>query len=441
MHGETLIECCPRPGPSTGVQEGHVFPAPTTFRKPFGEAEFIDAARRSNAVPIPHPLALEVCAPRGLRLIHGVPAAYSRAAGETTVERLLRQIERIAPLFDRDRDVVQLVLEHFSGLLDVDHVLQVVESLGRQFHFSPDPDREFRVAFGGAPPGAAEIRRFAEAGLNRASLSVTVPGRRSAALRSRSIEPVLQAVSACREAGLSSTALTLRFDYAAYDEQTAADAIATLVADRPERIALTGRSLAAVAAAGHRTLTDCGYRLIGPDEYALPDDALAIAAAAGTLGIGPSGYCAAGDCDVLGFGAGALSRIGDVWCRNLSDVGAWESAIDAERLPLCCGHALDADERLRADIVRDLLCRRRLDIRAIERRWQVDFAGYFADALAKLRQHEKLGRLAIGRDELRILSRDSDAIRIIALCFTPDYQNPGQDPRPAGRHPAPPGRH
>ena len=437
MHGETLVECCPRPGPSTGVQESHVLPAPTTFRKPFGEAEFVDAARRSNAVPIPHPLALEICAPRGLRLIHGVPAAYSRAAGEMYVERLLRQIERIAPLFDRDRDVVHLVLEHFSGLLDVDHVLQVVESLGRQFHFSPDPAREFRVAFGGAQPAAAEIRRFAAAGLNRASLSVTVPGRRSAALRQRSIEPVLQALSACREAGLRSTGLTLRFDYAAYDESVAADAIAALVADRAERITLTGRSLGGIAAAGHRTLTDCGYRLIGPDEYALPDDDLSIAAAAGTLGIGPSGYCAAGDCDVLGFGAGALSRIGDVWCRNLSEVGSWESAIDDERLPLCCGHALDPEERLRSDIVRDLLCRRRLDIRAIERRWQLDFAAHFAGALARLRRQEELGRLAIGRDELRILSQESRAIRIIALCFTPDHQDPGA----AGRPPAAPGRH
>jgi len=437
MHGATPVECCPRPGPSTGVQDRHVFPAPTMFRKPFGEAEFVDAARRSNAVPIPHPLALEVCAPRGLRLIHGVPAAYTRAAGEMYVERLLRQIERIAPLFDRDRDVVQLVLEHFSGLLDVAHVLRVVESLGRQFHFSPDPAREFRVAFGGAQPAAAEIRRFAEAGLNRASLSVTVPGRRSAALRQRSIEPVLQAISGCREAGLRSTALTLRFDYAAYDEQTATAAIAALVADRPERIALTGRSLGVVAAAGQRTLSDCGYRLIGPDEYALPDDDLAMAAAAGTLGIGPSGYCAAGDCDVLGFGAGALSRIGDVWCRNLPEVAAWESAIDAESLPLCCGHALDPDERLRADIVRDLLCRRRLDIRAIERRWQLDFAAHFAGTLARLRRHEELGRLTIGRDELRILSRDGDAVRIIALCFTPDHQDPGA----AGRQPAPSGRH
>jgi len=293
------------------------------------------------------------------------------------------------------------------------------------------------VAFGGAQPAAAEIRRFAEAGLNRASLSVTVPGRRSAALRQRSIEPVLQAISGCREAGLRSTALTLRFDYAAYDEQTATAAIAALVADRPERIALTGRSLGVVAAAGQRTLSDCGYRLIGPDEYALPDDDLAMAAAAGTLGIGPSGYCAAGDCDVLGFGAGALSRIGDVWCRNLPEVAAWESAIDAESLPLCCDHALDPDERLRADIVRDLLCRRRLDIRAIERRWQLDFAAHFAGTLARLRRHEELGRLTIGRDELRILSRDGDAVRIIALCFTPDHQDPGA----AGRQPAPSGRH
>ncbi len=437
MPGESRIDCCAVPAPTTGVQQSHVFPSTSTFRRPFGETAFVDAARRSNAVPIPHPLALEVCAPRGLRLIHGVPAAYSRAAGEMYVERLLRQIERIAPLFDRDRDVVQLVLEHFSGLLDIGQVLRIVDSLGRQFHFCADPAREFRVAFGGAPPGLAEIRRFAEAGLNRAALSVTVPGRRSAALRGRSIEPALEALSACRDAGLRSTALTLRFDYAAYEPQIAADTVAAPVAERPGRISLTGRALSQVAGTIHRALADQGYLMIGPDEYALPGDDIAIAAATGRLGIGPSGYCTAGDCDVLGFGAGALSRIGDVWCRNLAEVRAWESAIDAERLPLCCGHRLDAEERLRADIVRDLLCRRRIDIRAVERRWQVDFAGHFAAELARLRRHEELGRIAIAPDELRIVSQDGDAIRIIALCFTPDHPQPGA----AGPHPAPNGLH
>jgi oxygen-independent coproporphyrinogen-3 oxidase len=177
--------------------------------------------------------------------------------------------------------------------------------------------------------------------------------------------------------------------------------------------------------------------MIAPDEYALPGDDLTIAAEAGHLGIGPSGYYAAGDCDVLGFGAGALSRVGDAWCRNLSDVRAWERAIDAERLPLCCGYSLNADGRLRGDLVRDLLCRRSIDIRAVERRWELDFSRYFAAALAKLRAHEALGRVRIERDSLRITSQDGEAIRIIALCFSPDHQQPGA----AGRHPAHSSRH
>ena len=424
MSAQPRNHACNRPPPATGLQECHLLPSWYPFDCSFGEAEFVDAARRSNAVPIPHPLALEVCAPRGLRLIHGVPVAYSRAAGELYVERLLRQVERVAPLFDRDRDVVELVLEQFSGLLDARQVLRIVDSLGRHFHFSRDPAREFRVVFGGAQPGAAEVARFREAGLNRAMLSVTVPGRRSAALRSRSIEPVQAAIAACREAGYRSVGVTLRFDYAAYETPIALDAMGALLTDAPERVSLTGRSLSQVAETCRAELAARDYRLIGPDEYALPNDDLAVAAAAGRLGIGPAGYCAAGDCDILGLGAGALSRIGDAWCRNLSDVRDWEAAIDAERLPLCCGHALDREEQLRADVIRDVLCRRRIDIRAIERRWEVDFAWHFAGALARLRRHEELGSLVVGRDEIRITSQDGDALRIIALCFAPDHHEP-----------------
>jgi oxygen-independent coproporphyrinogen-3 oxidase len=437
MSAQRRYHACSRPSPATGLQECHLLPSWYPFDCSFGEAEFVDAARRSNAVPIPHPLALEVCAPRGLRLIHGVPVAYSRAAGELYVERLLRQIERVAPLFDRDRDVVELVLEHFSALLDARQVLRIVDSLGRHFHFSRDPAREFRVVFGGAQPSAAEVASFRDAGLNRATLAVTVPGRRSAALRSRSIEPLVAAIAACREARYRSVGVTLRFDYAAYETPIALDAMGALLADTPERVSLTGRSLSQVAESCRAELAARGYRLIGPDEYALSDDDLAVAAAAGRLGFGPAGYCAAGDCDVLGLGAGALSRIGDAWCRNLSVVRDWEAAIDAERLPLCCGHALDREEQLRADVIRDILCRRRIDIPAIERRWEVDFAWHFSDALARLRRHEELGSLVVGRDEVRITSQDGDVVRIIALCFAPAHH----DPTPATGGETPQHRH
>jgi hypothetical protein len=52
----------------------------------------------------------------------------------------------------------------------------------------------------------------------------------------------------------------------------------------------------------------------------------------GTAGIG--GSKSDTDCDQIGFGVGAVSRIGDCTFRNVADLAVWERAIDAGRLPV-----------------------------------------------------------------------------------------------------------
>jgi oxygen-independent coproporphyrinogen-3 oxidase len=164
-------------------------------------------------------------------------------------------------------------------------------------------------------------------------------------------------------------------------------------------------------------LSAAGYAYIGMDHFALPDDELARAQAAGTLQRNFMGYTTHADCDLVGLGVSAVSHIGDSYSQNPRDLPSWEIAIDQGRLPVWRGRHLDGDDVLRADVIQRLMCLGCIDIAAIERRHDVDFRTYFADALARLRPLSADGLVCVDERRITATSRGRLLLRIIAMCF------------------------
>lgn len=113
------------------------------------------------------------------------------------------------------------------------------------------------------------------------------------------------------------------------------------------------------AAHGHQRLAAAGYIPIGFDHFALPDDPLAIAAQAGRVNRNFQGFTEDDAPILLGFGASAISRFPDLIVQNEKRAGPYREIVGEGRLAATRGVALDADERERAVIIRDLLCRGR----------------------------------------------------------------------------------
>ena len=86
-------------------------------------------------------------------------------------------------------------------------------------------------------------------------------------------------------------------------------------------------------------LSAAGYRYIGMDHFALPDDDLARAQEQGTLQRNFMGYTTHADCDLVGFGMSAISHIGDSFSQNARDLPGWQRAIDGGHLPVWRGLA------------------------------------------------------------------------------------------------------
>src|SRR5947208_9052585 len=92
------------------------YPAAPQFRSEFGEAALRAVAQASNEDPIPRRLSLYVHVPFCMSpcFYCGCTRVITRehAQAGRYLSRLYREIELAAPLFDRDREVVQL---HFGG--------------------------------------------------------------------------------------------------------------------------------------------------------------------------------------------------------------------------------------------------------------------------------------------------------------------------------------
>ena len=164
-------------------------------------------------------------------------------------------------------------------------------------------------------------------------------------------------------------------------------------------------------------LTDAGYRHIGMDHFALPDDDLSLAQDAGNLHRNFMGYTTHADCDLIGLGVSAISHIGDSFSQNPRELPAWEIAIDRGQPPVWRGLALSFDDRVRGDVIQQLMCNGAVDMAVIERRHDIDFRDYFAASIERLAPLVQDGLVEFDEQRVVATSRGRLLLRIIAMCF------------------------
>lgn len=162
-------------------------------------------------------------------------------------------------------------------------------------------------------------------------------------------------------------------------------------------------------------LTDAGYRYIGMDHFALPDDELAIAQEDGTLQRNFQGYTTHGHCDLIGLGVSAISQVGNVYCQNASDVTLYQQSIDHDQLATTRGLRCNEDDRIRGMIIQRLICDFELDVELIERSFGIDFRHYFQTIWPNLEQMHADGLIELTDTSLSI--RPAGRLLARAVCM------------------------
>lgn len=134
----------------------------------------------------------------------------------------------------------------------------------------------------------------------------------------------------------------------------------------------------------HELFTGAGYQQIGMDHYAVPEDSLAVAARERTLHRNFMGYTTHPAEDYLGLGVSAIGDIGGAFAQNTKKLNRYRDALDRGEPPVERGFERSRDDEIRREVIQSLMCNFHLDVAAIERKFELDFASYFRAALGEL---------------------------------------------------------
>jgi oxygen-independent coproporphyrinogen-3 oxidase len=164
-------------------------------------------------------------------------------------------------------------------------------------------------------------------------------------------------------------------------------------------------------------LTNAGYVYIGMDHFARPADELAIAQERGSLHRNFQGYSTHSDCDLIGLGVTAIGRVCDNYSQNVRSLDDYYQAIDAGKLPLERGIELEPDDKLRREIITQLMCHFVLHIDALEKRWRFIFSNHFEPEIKALKTLQADGLLTLDQDTLTILPAGRLLVRNVCMVF------------------------
>ncbi len=422
------------------------YPTAPQFHERFSEIELREIIRSSNEDPIPRALSIYVHIPFCLSpcFYCGCTRIITRDKGRADdyLGRLLREIELTAPMFDRDRRVNQL---HLGGgtpnFLDAEQMTRLLNALREGFNLSEEPDREFGIEVDPRYADASTVRMLADAGFNRLSLGIQDFDHevQLAVNRVQSVEQTREIVETAREVGFRSVSVdlihglpkqtiakfarTLDEVIALHPDRIATYAYAHMperfraqnqinavdLPDAATRLALIGQTVETLAAAG--------FRYIGLDHFAMPDDDLAHAQRQGTMQRNFQGYSTHGDCDLIGLGMSSIGHVGRSFHQNERSLQGYYLAIDHDHLPMQRGMLLSNDDVIRADVIQHLMCDGNLDMRAFGQHYGIEFGEYFSAELVRLKALQADGLVELSPAEIRITPRGRFLLRIVAMCF------------------------
>ncbi|UVL81820.1 oxygen-independent coproporphyrinogen III oxidase [Pseudomonas sp. B21-028] len=422
------------------------YPTAPQFHQAFAMDDYREAARRSNQALVPKPLSVYIHIPFCQSLCYYcacnkiITRKTHRAAEYLTY--LKREIALQASLFDRTRKLTQL---HLGGgtptYLTHEQLAELMDCLHQSFDMDDSDAHEFSIEVDPRTIAAEQIRGLRQLGFNRLSFGVQdFDARVQAAVnRVQSEAQVAALVAAAREARFKSVSVDLIYGLPL---QTLASFDVTLdkiIALRPDRIAAYSyahlpqrvraqrmirpedmpppeRKLELLELTINR-LSEAGYVYIGMDHFALPDDELVHARGQGTLQRNFQGYSTHADCDLIGLGVSSIGKVGDSYNQNVKELSQYYARLDQGLLPVQRGYRLSDDDRLRREVINELMCHGRVDVGRVEAGHGICFSEYFADALARLQEQVRDGLLQIHPDALVLLPQGQLMMRSVAMAF------------------------
>ena len=358
------------------------------------------------------------------------------------LQRLEQEIQLVACHLDPGQRVEQL---HFGGgtptFLSHPELRQLMGRLREHFSLLEDDSGDYGIEIDPREADWSTMGLLRELGFNRVSLGVQDldPAVQRAVNRLQSLEQTRTLIEASRTLQFRSVNLDLIYGLPRQTPQGFARTVEEVIRLQPDRLSvfnyahlperfmpqrrIDSSELPSPAVklemlqATIEQLTTAGYRYIGMDHFALPDDELAIAQEEGTLQRNFQGYTTHGHCDLIGLGMSAISQVGDLYCQNSSDLNTYQAALSDGQLATQRGLLCNQDDRLRRAVIQQLICHFELDFSAIEQAFAIDFTGYFRTLWPQLQAMHQDGLISLDARGIKVLPAGRLLVRSVCMVF------------------------
>ncbi len=366
----------------------------------------------------------------------------NRNHAEPYLGNLCKEIAMQGDLFDTSRVVNQL---HWGGgtptFLSFPQMQRLMAVTRGHFTLKDDDSGEYSIEVDPRETHGDTIKQLRGLGFNRISLGVQDfdPAVQQAVNRVRSEEQTFGVLAAARNEGFRSTNVDLIYGLPLQTVDSFAKTLDKILAAAPDRFSVFNYAhmptrfkvqrqindadlpspdvkLAILQMVGAK-LTSAGYVYIGMDHFAKPDDELAVAQREGKLHRNFQGYSTHSDCDLVGLGITSIGRVGDAYSQNVKALDEYDDLIAQGKLPVFKGVDLDEDDKLRREVITQLICHFGLDFAEIERLFAINFTDYFAKEIAALALMEADGLLALSNQGIEVTSAGRLLIRNICMVF------------------------
>jgi oxygen-independent coproporphyrinogen-3 oxidase len=420
------------------------YPTAVQFHTQVGAFDLLHALRESRKTV--RPLSLYVHIPFCANICYYCACnkviTKDRSRAQAYLQRLKQEIQTIARHVDGRQVVEQL---HFGGgtptFLSHVELRELIAHLRQHFTLLDDHSGDYGIEIDPREADWSTMGLLRELGFNRVSLGVQDldPLVQRAINRLQSLDETRAIVEAARTLQFRSVNIDLIYGLPLQTPEGFARTVDEVIALQPDRLSVFNYAhlperfmpqrridTAQLPSAEHKLqmlqrtieqLTGAGYRYIGMDHFALPDDDLAIAQEEGTLQRNFQGYTTHGHCDLIGLGVSAISQIGDLYAQNSNDLNDYQNLIASDQLATKRGLICNDDDRIRRAVIQQLICHCSLDFGPINEAFGIDFRGYFSEIWPRLLQMAKDGLIHLDSNGIRVTPAGRLLVRSICMVF------------------------
>ena len=397
------------------------------------------------------PFCREQCTFCGCNMV----VARRQDVGDRFLDAIAAQLDSF-PLPDQPLPLVRL---HLGGGTPTWLTPTQLERLfGLLFaRFTPADGAELGVEADPDVTTDAHLQTLADLGVTRISLGVQSldPVVLHGVNRPQHTERIEELVTRARTLGMRGLNLDLMYGLPHQTMDRFVGTVRRILQMTPDRLALFGyahvpwlkrhqRALdesalpgpvdrAALFLAAQELLEEAGYVPIGLDHFARADDALAVALGQGTLRRDFMGYTDRPHAPMIGLGPSSISELPKTaagparFAQQKSKLAAWWRSVEKGEPLLERGILLTDEDRLRSDLIEELMCNLALDLDALGARYGLDLREHLKDELHALQPMAEEGLIQWSDAGFRVPDSHRLLVRNVAMVFDAYLKKPAPE--------------